>query len=186
VKGVFGGNFDPVHIGHLILAIDAIRILDLEKILFVPAWISPFKKDVKTIPFQHRFEMLHIATEDKPFFEVLDIEGNRKGVSYTYNTLKEIKEKESDICLLIGEDQVEGFTSWYKWEEIINMVEVFIFRRSAVVKQFPSYLKPLQSKIIEISSTEIRDAMSRNEPVDYYLPDKVLSYIKKHGLYENS
>jgi len=186
VKGVFGGNFDPVHIGHLIVAIDAVRILGLEKVLFVPTWISPFKKDIKTTPFHHRFEMLCLATENNPFFEVLGIEGRRKGISYTYDTLKELKEKESELCLLIGEDQAEEFASWHRWNEIIEIAEVYVLRRSKSPKEYPPYLNPLQSKIIEISSTEIRNAISDKEPVDYYLPYRVFDYIKKHGLYKNS
>lgn len=184
MKGVFGGNFNPVHIGHLIVAIDAIRILRLKKIIFVPAWISPFKKGDKSTPFKHRLEMLKLATENKPFFEVLELEGRRKGVSYTYDTLKEVMEKEADICLLIGEDQAEEFTSWHRWEDIIKIVKVYVFRRSESPKKFPVYLNLIPSKIIEISSTEIREALSNNESVDYYLPDKVFDYINKNGLYK--
>ncbi|MCK4421273.1 nicotinate (nicotinamide) nucleotide adenylyltransferase [candidate division WOR-3 bacterium] len=184
MKGVFGGNFDPVHIGHLILTADAINGLDLEKVFFIPAWISPFKKDAENTPFQYRFEMLQIAIEDKDFFEVLDIEGKRKGISYTYTTLMELKEKGEDICLLIGEDQAKEFTSWYRWEDIISMVDIFVFRRGKEDWNYPDFFELLNSRMIEVSSSEIRDAIREGKSVDYLVPDRVLQYIEEKKLYK--
>lgn len=185
MNGIFGGNFNPIHTGHLILAVDAIKILKLDKVIFIPTWISPFKEKTKTIPFKHRFKMLKLATANKSFFEVHDLEGKRKGISYTYDTLKYIMKEEKDICLLIGEDQAKEFKSWYRWKDIIKMVQIYVFRRSNTAKKLPVYFNLLSSKIIEISSTEIRKAIKRGEPVDYYLPLKVLNYINKHNLYKN-
>lgn len=183
MKGVFGGNFDPVHIGHLIPAIDAINILNLEKVLLIPAWISPFKEDIETTSFKHRLEMLRLAIEGKPFFEVLDIEGRRKGISYTYDTVKELREREGDVCLLIGEDQAEGFNRWRRWREVVKMVDVYVLRRKRTPKDYLPGLRPLRSKLIETSSTDIREAIRNGELLDYYIPDRVLLYIKEHGLY---
>jgi nicotinate-nucleotide adenylyltransferase len=184
LKGVFGGNFNPVHTGHLILASDALSLLTMEKILFIPAWKPPFKENLPSIPFKHRYNMLKIATSNRNCFEVLDIEAKRKGISYTYYTLKELFKKEAELCLLIGEDQAKAFEEWYKWKEILKIVDVFVFKRSEKKKKYPKGLKILNSRIIEISSTEIRDKIKNGEPVDYLLPEGVLNYIKEHNLYK--
>ena len=180
----FGGNFNPVHKGHLILANDALNLLTLEKVLFIPAWKSPFKDSIPVTPFKDRYNMLKSATLDKKSFEVLDIEAKRKGISYTYHTLKELLKKEKNLCLLIGEDQALDFTEWYKWEEILKMVDVFVFKRSKKKQKYPKGLKTLNSRIIEISSTEIRDKIKKGKPVDFLLPKEVLNYIRKHNLYK--
>ncbi len=184
MKGVFGGNFNPVHIGHLILAADSLHILSLEKVLFIPAWKSPFKENASVIPFKDRYNMLKLATHNKKYFEVLNIEGKRKGISYTYYTLKELLKKEENLCLLIGEDQAADFTEWYKWKEILKMVEVFVFKRSKKKHKYPEGLKELDSRIIEISSTEIRKKIQNGETVDFLVSDSVRDYIKEHKLYK--
>lgn len=185
MKGIFGGNFNPVHTGHLILANDALNLLFLEKVLFVPAWKSPFKNDIDSAPFKDRYDMLKAATSNKNRLEVLDIEARRKGISYTYHTLKELLKKEKKLCLLIGEDQAMDFRKWHKWEDILKMVDVFVFKRTKKKQKYQEGLKTLNSRIIEISSTEIRDKIKKGEPVDYLLPERVLNYIKKHKLYIN-
>ena len=170
--------------GHLILAADSLSLLSLEKVFFVPAWESPFKENIPNIPFKDRYNMLKLATSNKKYFEVLDIEGKRKKISYTYYTLKELLKKEKNICLLIGEDQAENFKEWYKWEEILKIVDVFVFKRSKKNHKYPKGIKTLNSRIIEISSTEIRKKIKNGEPVDFLVPASVLDYIKKHKLYK--
>jgi nicotinate-nucleotide adenylyltransferase len=185
LKGIFGGNFNPVHTGHLILAADALNLLALEKILFIPTWKSPFKENIPSIPFKDRYNMLKIATSSDDRFEVLDIEAKRKGISYTYHTLKELLKKEKEFCLLIGEDQAIDFKEWYRWEETLKMVDVFVFKRSKKKKKYPDGLKQLNSRIIEISSTEIRNKIKNGESVDSLVPKEVLNYIKEHELYKS-
>ena len=99
--------------------------------------------------------------------------------------LKELFKKEKELCLLIGTDQATDFEEWYRCEEILKMVDVFVFKRSKKEQKYPRGLKILNSKIIEISSTEIRDKIKKGEPVDYLLPEGVLNYIKEHNLYKN-
>jgi nicotinate-nucleotide adenylyltransferase len=185
LKGVFGGNFNPVHSGHLKLATVALNQLKLDKILFIPAWKSPFKENAPCIPFKDRYSMLKIATACNNHLEVLDIEAKRKGISYTYHTLKELLKKEKELCLLIGADQATNFKEWHKWEEILSMVDVFVFNRSGHKQKHPKGLKILDSKIIKISSTQIRDKIKKGEPVDSLLPGGVLNYIKEHNLYKS-
>lgn len=129
--------------------------------------------------------MLKLATLNKKFFEVLDIEAKRKGISYTYHTLKELLNKGHNLNLLIGEDQAKDFTEWYKWESILEIVDVFVFKRSEKKSSYPEGLKMLNSRIIEISSTEIRKRIQEGKAVDFLLPEEVLNYIKTHDLYKS-
>jgi len=184
VKGVFGGNFDPIHIGHLILASNALNLLSLEKVLFVPAWKAPLKNDITSASFKDRYNMLKLATSSTKFFEVLDLESKRKEISYTYDTLKELLKEEKNLCLLIGEDQATDFTKWYEWKKILQMVDVFVLKRNCKSQKYPKELKTLNSRIIEISSTEIREKIKNEKPVDFLLPKVVLDYIKEHNLYK--
>jgi len=184
VKGVFGGNFNPVHKGHLILANDALKLLNLEKILFIPAWKAPLKNDTISASFEDRYNMLNLATSKTKFFEVSDLESKRKGISYTYYTIKELIKKEKSLCLLIGEDQAINFKEWHKWEKILQIVDVYVFKRSKAKRKYPKGLKTLNSKIIEISSTDIRNRIKNGKSVDALLPEAVLDYIKEHKLYK--
>lgn len=184
MKGIFGGNFNPVHKGHLILANDALNLLNLEKVLFIPAWISPFKNDISSVSFKDRYNMLKLSTSDNKYFEVSDLEYKRKGVSYTYHTIIELLKVEKNLCLLIGEDQAINFKKWYEWKKILETVDVYVFKRSKKNQKYPEGLKTLNTKIIEISSTEIRDRIKNREPVNSLVPKEVLNYIKEHGLYK--
>jgi nicotinate-nucleotide adenylyltransferase len=184
VKGVFGGNFNPVHKGHLTLANDALNLLNLEKIFFVPAWKAPLKDNVISASFEDRYNMLKLAVSKTKFFEVLDLESRRKGISYTYDTIKKLIKKEESLCLLIGEDQAINFKKWHKWEKILQIVDVYVFKRSKKTQKYPKGLKALNTKIIEISSTDIRNRIKNGKPVDTLLPEEVLNYIKEHNLYK--
>lgn len=184
MKGVLGGNFNPVHKGHLILANDALKLLDLEKILFVPAWKAPLKNDIISASFEDRYNMLKLATSKTKFFEVLDLESKRKGISYTYYTIKELLKKEKSLCLLIGEDQAINFKEWHKWEKILQIVDVYVFKRSKKNQKYPKELKTLNTRIIEISSSDIRNRIKDGKPVDALLPEAVLNYTKEHDLYK--
>jgi nicotinate-nucleotide adenylyltransferase len=184
VKAIFGGNFNPVHTGHLIQAIDALNLLSLEKILFIPAWKAPLKEEIVSVSFEDRYNMLKSATSNISYFEVLKIESKRKGISYSYDTIKELLKKEKELCLLIGEDQAMNFTDWNEWQKILQSIDVYVLNRSNNKIKYLKELKPLNTRIIEISSTEIRNKIKKGEPVDFLVPKEVLNYIKKHKLYK--
>lgn len=185
MKAIFGGNFNPVHTGHLIQAIDALNLLSLEKILFIPAWKVPLKDDIISVSFEDRYNMLKLATSDISYFEVLKLESRRKGISYSYDTIKELLKKDKELCLLIGEDQAINFTEWNQWKKILKIIDVFVLKRSKKKRKYLQELKPLNTRIIEISSTEIRNKIKKGDPVDFLVPEKVLNYIKEHKLYMN-
>ena len=184
MKAIFGGNFNPVHTGHLIQAIEALNLLSLEKILFIPAWKAPLKEEIISVPFEDRYNMLKLATSNIRYFEVLKLESKRKGISYSYDTIKELLKKEKELCLLIGEDQAINFTEWNEWQKILKIIDVFVLKRSKKKRKYLQELKPLNTRIIEISSTEIRNKIKKGDPVDFLIPEKVLSYIKEHNLYK--
>lgn len=162
---------------------DAIRTTEIEEVIFVPAWISPFKKNRKCTEYTHRYRMLELAIEDNSRFNISDIEGRRKGVSYTYQTLKEIKKTEKNICLMIGEDQAANFKKWHRWEQLLEEFDVYVFKRKGSDIEGVNNFILLDSRIIEISSTEVRKFLRNGSSVQYLIPEKVHRYIQKNNLY---
>jgi nicotinate-nucleotide adenylyltransferase len=120
--GIFGGTFDPIHHGHLITAQSVREIRNLDKIIFIPSFISPHKSDVISVSPEHRLKMLKLAVEGVDFFEVSDYEINREGISYTIDTLKEFKKKYDELEFIIGYDNIFKFHSWKEPDQIILLM----------------------------------------------------------------
>lgn len=129
--GVLGGTFDPVHQGHLTLAAEALRLFGLDQILFVPAATSPHKQGRDTTPAQHRLEMLRLATEAEPRYEVSEIEIQRGGVSYTTDTLDALQAQHpnTELGLIMGIDTFQDITSWRRFEDLLNNVDILVSSR---------------------------------------------------------
>ncbi len=199
--GILGGSFDPVHIGHLIIAQDAIERLELSEVVFIPAAIPPHKQHLRRINSEHRLKMLRLAVESNPSFSVSEIEVKRGGVSYTVDTLKALREVYSDVALLliVGSDTLVDLHTWHKTEEILELCEVSTFLRpgedslEAIAEriQLPEGQKErlLQNVInahrIEISSSEIRKRLAEGLGIRYLVPPEVETYIYKHRLYQD-
>jgi len=188
--GVMGGTFDPVHIAHLAIAELAVEQLSLKKLLFVPAWIAPHKTDRKETAKRacHRYEMLKQATYDNPKIDVSDIELNREGTSYTIDTLEQINEKyagKAKLFLLIGSDNYLTFNTWRDPGKIHELATVVVYNRpgSSVGEVKPPFLL-LKGPEMGITSTWIRDRISENKSVCYFLPEMVKKYIYKYNLYK--
>lgn len=182
MKGVLGGAFDPPHLGHIVLAVDAWEYLGLEEIFFIPFYLPPHKSQ-PIASFEDRLRMAEISVSSYPFIKVLDIEGRRKGISYTVDTLRELRKKEDRLALLIGADQAETFSEWKEPYEIIRLADVYVFSRENFKpdKNFP--FKILPSRRIDISSTEIRERIKDKKEVRHLLPPGVWEYIKRKNLY---
>ncbi len=180
--GIYGGTFDPVHHAHLILAREAIETLGLEKVILVPATISPLKKTAPVASGEVRLAMLRAATKDDPMFEVNECELRRPPPSYTINTVEEIQRREHDavIYCLIGEDNVEQLPQWRRFGELEKMVRFVVLDRSG--KQ-PTHAYPLIHRRIDISATEIRRRVAQNESIRYLVPESVEEIIKHEKLY---
>ena len=186
---LFGGTFDPPHNAHFIIA-EAIRErLDLNKIVFIPAYRPPHKFEVTPVtPVEHRIAMLRLCIDDIPQFEYSDIEIKRGGVSYTIDTIMEMKQKHNlkteELYLLIGSDSLADFKSWHRWEDVLDESKVIVARRPRFEK---SDIDPdligrvtfLDLPRMEISSTEIRERFHSDRMTRFYVPAVVSDYIKK-------
>ncbi|MCX6173631.1 MAG: nicotinate-nucleotide adenylyltransferase [Ignavibacteriales bacterium] len=187
--GILGGSFDPIHLGHLITSYDVLEKRNLEKIIFVPCHISPHKTDQKPTDDIHRLNMVNLAIEKYPYFESSDFEIRKGDVSYTYNTLVELKKTYDRLELIIGFDNLIVFNKWFRPDDILQLATVVVMKREIDNipvkhnKYFGSAIL-LETTLIDISSTEIRVRVKNNETIDYLVPSKVKEYISKHGLYK--
>lgn len=186
--GVFGGSFDPIHVGHLITSYDVLEKRNLEKIIFVPCHISPHKTDQKPTEDFHRLNMVNLAIEPYPFFESFDYEIRKGDVSYTYDTLVELKKNYNNLELIIGFDNLIMFDKWYRADDILNLAKLVVMKREIdempVIhnKYFDSAIL-LDTALVDISSTEIRERVKNNLSIDFLVPTKVKEYISQNRLY---
>ena len=188
--GIFGGTFDPPHLGHLIEAEFAVAELGLDKLFFIPTGEHPLKSHAVMSSVQDRYEMTRLAIAGNPHFEISDIEIKREGKSYTINTIEQIKKiyVPAELFLLVGIDNVEIFSQWHRIDEILDSCKVVVLSRMTNDDYVlsPSMLEKitiLDSPIIEISSTEIRELVADGNSIRYLLPDSVRKYITEKNLY---
>ncbi len=186
--GIFGGCFDPIHIGHLIIAEAARQQFLLQKVIFVPAGRPPHR-DMPVVSASHRFAMTLLAVRDNPFFDVSDSEIKREGVSYTFDTLMFFKKQSSDdFYIIVGWDTFSILPSWYRVEDIVKEASFIVAPRISEKNKDSSFpfsvrYQMLDIPRIEISSTIIRNRIRANKSVRYLVPDEVLGYIQKEHLY---
>lgn len=186
--GIFGGTFDPVHIGHLITARYVLEQRNLEKIIFIPCFISPHKLDDKSVTSKHRLEMVKLAIAGTDGFEYSDYEISKEGISYTLDTVKHFKKLYSNIELIIGYDNLVVFDKWHKPDEILSLAKLAVMHRKVdkdVIMEHDYHLRAelVETPVIEISSSEIRERISKKLPVDFLLPESVKNYVITNNLY---
>lgn len=197
--GVFGGSFDPVHLGHVNLVKQVREICRLDKVVIMPAAVSPFKTDIarKAASGEDRLEMCRLAFEELPFVKISGYEVSQKEVSYTVNTLRHIHEvhPNDEIFFIMGGDMLLSFEKWRNYEEILSICTLLAVSR----ENDPNDLKILDKKASElgkygtvqvvpietfpVSSTEIREKIKNNSDISCYVPKNVVKYISEHGLY---
>ncbi len=191
----FGGSFDPPHNAHFIIA-DAIReILALNKILFIPALNPPHKYALgRVTPIEHRLAMLKLCIKGHPHFDISEIEIQRGGVSYTIDTIRQIKQiygmTRDNLYFLIGSDSLISFKTWKEWQAILDEAQIVVARRPRFEREdvAPDLLEKvifLDLPRIEISSSEIRRRFYEGRMTDFYIPEAVSRYIAEHGLYQH-
>ena len=189
--GFFGGTFDPIHIGHLIVA-DSIRYnMGLDKVIFVPAKVHPLKDNTQITPAEHRYKMVSLAINDHPGFEVSDYEMKKADVSYTVETMRHFKTVYPDAqfqrYLLIGSDVVNEFHKWHQPEEIVKLCDIIAFYRAGAKPEPQSKLvRNFQFSEVPqlyISATEIRHRIRNGMPFRYFVTDAVRAYILDNRLY---
>jgi nicotinate-nucleotide adenylyltransferase len=183
--GFFGGTFDPIHFGHINLAIQLMEIHRLDEVLFSPAYCSPFKTEAPPIASPaHRLEMVRLGLEEIPHFKVEDYEVERGEISFTIDTLRALQEEMGDevaFRLLLSDDMGLHLNKWKSYKELIRLAPPLIGGRSLSKKTAGLEVTP--TKRFEISSTEIRFRLKKGLYCGHLVPDKVLRYIKTNGLY---
>lgn len=181
---VFGGSFNPVHNGHVKIAAEALVRLDLDKVIFVPAKIQPFKRDEKQESETDRYNMLVLATKQEPRFFVSDFELSGEGVSYSYITAEYFKTlyPNDKLYFILGADAYADIDRWKEPERLKNAAEFIVFPRQG--NQTPRDAVYINIAPIEISSSGIRNMLKNNLDVAELIPDEVLQYIKSHNLYK--
>lgn len=188
----FGGSFDPIHHGHLIMAVSARESIGARRLVLIPCGDAPHKKLI--LPHAYRVRLCELATQGSSFIEVSDIEGKLPGKSYTYNTIQALKSEYATIgkpSWLIGGDTVAQLPTWHRIEELVNEVEFVITERPGHVipwESLPAYLQPLRANMVSvpllnISSTEIRERAAAKKTLQFFVPNAVWAQIHNIGLY---
>jgi len=184
--GFYGGTFDPIHHGHLILARDAVETLGLDRLYFIPNTLSPHKLRNRPTPGAIRLAMVEAAIGDEPRFDVEPGEVERPGPSYTIDTILRMRERfgpEARFHYLIGHDNVAALHTWHRIAELHRLVTFVVLSREETAAALP--YETLRRRV-DISSTEIRKRVARNESIRYFVPEKVHRLILQHQLYQTT
>ncbi|MDR0917843.1 MAG: nicotinate (nicotinamide) nucleotide adenylyltransferase [Oscillospiraceae bacterium] len=179
--GIFGGSFNPIHNGHIEVIEVAKEACNLDKVILVPANISPFKHEKDYVSAEHRLNMCKLAPAELDYVTVSDIEIKRKGFSYTIDTLEYLSKTYKDLYLIIGSDSFMSFDKWYKNEDILKLCKLIVIsRKNFVVNNVQKdNIIIVNADISDISSTSIR----LSEKYRCFLPLAVLEYVRANSLY---
>lgn len=205
--GLMGGSFNPVHCGHLSVASDVKATLKLDRMALMPAAQSPLK-GVHSVSAEHRAAMLELAVASHPELDLDLRELSRKGPSYTFDSLKELREAlglQASLYFIMGDDLLPSLTRWSRWQEILHYAHVVVVSRPGVFPAVPATVKKwwnhhemslealhqsscggvsrVECPLVNVSSTAIRAAIELGSPVSEVIPDAVLEYIAHHNLY---
>jgi nicotinate-nucleotide adenylyltransferase len=186
--GLYGGSFDPVHLGHLLVACAAVEEAGLDRLVFIPASRSPFKPQGEPTPGRHRLQLLRLALAGRPGFEVDDQEIRRGGVSYSIDTVRSYGERfpGGSLFYLVGEDHVSKLPQWREADELARRVEFVVIPRpghAALALPPPFRGRALQGYPLGVSSSQIRERVRFGLPYDFLVPEAVAEAIEKNRLY---
>lgn len=188
--GIMGGTFDPIHHGHLVAASEAQALLDLDEVIFVPTGQPADKSHVS--PAEHRYLMAVIATASNPRFRVSRADIDRPGVTYTVDTLHDMRREfpDADLFFITGADAIQGFMSWKDAEALTDLAHFVAVTRPGheltVGNLAPHQVTVLEVPALAISSTDCRARVYAGNPIWYLVPDGVVQYIGKHRLYRRN
>ena len=207
--GLFGGTFNPIHLGHLRGAEEIREALGLEEVIFIPASIPPHKAAEEVIDARHRLEMVKLATEDNPFFSTTDIELARPHKSYSIDTIRYFRERHPEgLFFILGSDAFVEIETWREFQNLFALCNFIVMTRPGFQKTrssslLPKSLIPLfryeegkawvhrsghtlhfkEITVLDISSTKIRELIEKGESIRYLVPGKVEGYVRDHELY---
>lgn len=191
--GLLGGSFDPIHLAHIDLANTALRALDLDHVEFIPTSVSWQKGRLGASPEQ-RLAMLKLALASEPNLHINPIEIQRGGVTYTYDTVSQLPH-ENHYFWILGTDQLQNFSSWHRWQDILHYVDLAVALRPGSTLQAPTelahYLQSHDKTLHNIhfvpsplSATLIRERLQRHQSVAHLVPEPVQHYIEQQQLYQ--
>ena len=190
--GVMGGTFDPIHHGHLVAASEAAHRFALDEVVFVPTG-QPWQKAGRQIsPAEDRYLMTVIATASNPRFTVSRVDIDREGPTYTIDTLRDLREvyPDAELFFITGADALSSIMSWHDWDKMFQLAEFVGVTRPGYELTEDMLPQDIQERVhlldipaMAISSTDCRERASQGRPVWYLVPDGVVQYIAKHGLY---
>jgi len=184
-----GGTFDPVHHGHLVAASEAAARFDLDEVVFAPTGQPSFKQSQAVSLAEHRYLMTVIATASNPRFTVSRVDVDRAGLTYTVDTLRDLTQarRGADLFFITGADAIEQILGWKDAAELFTMAQFVAVTRPGHVLSVaglpPDRVRVLEVPALAISSTDVRARVHAGQPVWYLVPDGVVQYIAKHGLY---
>lgn len=192
--GLLGGSFDPIHIGHLIMAENAMEQLKLDRILFAPAGNPPHKLGQSLTSISDRMEMVHKAIAGQPGFICSDIDSDPDEPSFTWLLLERLHEQEpgAEITFIMGGDSLRDFKTWSRPDRILELARLAVVERPGHPftnddwRSMPSFRERLsfvESPMCSVSSTEIRDRVRAGSSIRYLVPDPVRRFVERHGLY---
>jgi nicotinate-nucleotide adenylyltransferase len=188
--GVFGGTFDPPHVGHLLLAADARDALNLDRLIFVPTSVQPLKVETPAVASaQDRLEMLRLVVADDANYQVDETEIERKGLSYTVDTLEHLSARYpgARIFLLLGQDAHESFGQWKNPGRILELATLAVMQRSRSEGERASAaakgVATISTRRVDVSSTEIRERLRAGKSIKGFVPESVERFIYARGLY---
>ena len=196
--GIMGGTFNPIHLGHLIIAEAAYEAYNLDEVLFVPSGVSYMKDQSEILDAKKRVHMTGLAIEDNPHFALSTIEIDRDGNSYSYETLETLRKQNpnTEYFFLVGSDTLFALETWKHPEILLPSCTILVAVRDGVPmekmqehakyleEKFGGSIKLLTTPNIEISATDIRNRLAANRDVKYFVPDSVLEFIHKYDLYK--
>jgi nicotinate-nucleotide adenylyltransferase len=182
--GLFGGTFDPPHIGHFLVAVDAVEALGLDRLVFIPTGEQPLKRGRIIAPARDRLAMTELLVAGDPRFEADAVEIDRGGLSYTVDTLTElaVRAPADERFFLLGADAWRTFPNWRDPAGVARLATVVVMQRGGE-EQVTGAPRVLETRRVEVSSTEIRARVRAGRSIRGFVPDTVLAYIERTGLY---
>lgn len=186
--GLLGGTFNPIHMGHLILAGECWHRLALDRVIFIPAYMPPHKGIEGNISAGDRLNMTRLALKRDKRFQICTYEMDTAKVSYSIDTIRYLKQRfdsQTELFFLTGSDSAESLSMWKDVDELLKLTTFVIASRPLWGKKsaFEGKVTRILIPEVNISSSMIRDRIQKREPIDYLVPDKVVKYIRNKGLY---
>jgi nicotinate-nucleotide adenylyltransferase len=212
--GILGGTFNPIHLAHLGIAEESLQALKLDRVVFIPAAKPPHKDVAEEVSFVHRLAMVEAAIKDNPAFEASDLEVRRRGKSFSVDTLNILKQQDPDgeRFFIIGQDSYRDIASWKDFRKLFSLSHLVVITRPGVAINDPlaplpvamhgefcyddqaeklrhqsgNYVFFLKETCLDISSSQIRERLSKGQSVKGMIPPAVATYIESHGLYRTT